>query len=559
MSAVPASSAPPSYAAAAAAGPSNNPTLDEDMLEDEESDSEEDTPGPATTARPEVVAENRRLREQVEQQARQISSVMELVTQLAAQVTRTPAEATTPKPKISTPEKYEGGRNELRAFLTNIDLYCGFNGVPNEQEKILMASMHMKGRAAAWMQPYVEDYVEHQVTRGSKEETRKLFNSWPSFKEEMGRIFGEVDAENQAEKSITRLKQTKSVSSYTSEFKQLQAKIDWDDAALRTTFENGLKEQIKDSLVYHEKPATLHELVELATRIDNRLWERSQQKQKSSVGVPNTSRNRERTKQVKIDRDGDIVMTDKIQPKSNQKRYNNNNGLSKEERQKRYDKNACLRCGEEGHFRRDCPKKEVRQGAVKIAMLRAGTPYPPTPEESSDELYEEARLQETFEPVPKVKEAQITTNNTRPISWIIDSAEVTRRLDAKACWVCGNTAHMAEDCERQQDIGITGEDAEDIAYRAIAEQPYFEDPYVPDTKGRFIQSLKRKWSDRRTKKAEETRKAFEQLDKERAVLASPEHATLNWTFCTKDNCLVHLGDKQGAGWFPSKRQKRSKN
>jgi hypothetical protein len=56
---------------------------------------------------------------------------MELVTQLAAQVTRTLAEAPALKPKIALPEKYEGGRNELQAFLTNIDLYCGFNNVLN--------------------------------------------------------------------------------------------------------------------------------------------------------------------------------------------------------------------------------------------------------------------------------------------------------------------------------------------------------------------------------------------------------------------------------------------
>ena len=135
--------------------------------------------------------------------------------------------------------------------------------------------MYMKGKAASWMQPYVEDYLENPLTHGSKPETRQMFSSWIEFKKEMGRIFGEVDAENQAERAITCLKQTKSVSAYTSEFKQRQAKISWDDAALRTVFENGLKEQIKDSLVYHEKPATLQGLIELATRIDNRLWERA--------------------------------------------------------------------------------------------------------------------------------------------------------------------------------------------------------------------------------------------------------------------------------------------
>ena len=89
-----------------------------------------------------------------------------------------------------------------------------------------MANTHIKGKAAMWMQLYVEDFLTSPTTHGTREETKALFKDWESFKEEIGRIFGEVDAKNQAEKAITRLKQTKSVSKYTAEFKQLQARID---------------------------------------------------------------------------------------------------------------------------------------------------------------------------------------------------------------------------------------------------------------------------------------------------------------------------------------------
>ncbi|EOA89666.1 uncharacterized protein SETTUDRAFT_25997 [Exserohilum turcica Et28A] len=71
-----------------------------------------------------------------------------------------------------------------------------------------------------------------------------------------------------------------------------------------------------------------------------------------------------------------------------------NDGLSAEERKKRYNSKACLHYGEVGHFRRDCPKNEVKQGAVKIGMLRIATPYPTKePDETlSDlDLYDEAR------------------------------------------------------------------------------------------------------------------------------------------------------------------------
>ena len=64
---------------------------------------------------------------------------------------------------MALPKKYEGGRYELRPFLTNMDLYCEFNKVLTDQGKILMASTYMKGRAANWIQPYVEDYVSNSA------------------------------------------------------------------------------------------------------------------------------------------------------------------------------------------------------------------------------------------------------------------------------------------------------------------------------------------------------------------------------------------------------------
>ncbi|EMD62880.1 hypothetical protein COCSADRAFT_92397, partial [Bipolaris sorokiniana ND90Pr] len=74
--------------------------------------------------------------------------------------------------KIATLEKYNRSRTKLRTFLTNINLYCEFN-----EEKILIASTHIKGRALSWMQPYVEDYLLNIENRGTKNETRALFTS----------------------------------------------------------------------------------------------------------------------------------------------------------------------------------------------------------------------------------------------------------------------------------------------------------------------------------------------------------------------------------------------
>ncbi|KAH7559971.1 reverse transcriptase [Bipolaris maydis] len=339
-----------------------------------------------------------------------------------------------PETQDGNPDKYDGNREGLRTFLTNIELYCGYHEVPNDAEKILMANSHLKGKAASWMQPYVEDFLLDINNKGTKDETRTLFSSWANFKEEMGRIFGEVDAESQAEKAISRLRQTKAVSAYTAEFKQLQARINWDDSALRTVYEAGLKENIKDELVHYDKPRDLYSLIELATRIDTRLWERKEAQKGYKPGPPFANTRRYRSNK---DHDGDTYMTGKVQDKSkdkNKTRGKFNDGLSKEERQKRYDSKACLRCGEVGHFRRDCPKNEVKQGAVKIGMLRMATPYPTEEldETLSDlDLYDEARqaTDEAFELVQKAIGLQdFKWDEPLPTDWQVEGAEVLRRL-----------------------------------------------------------------------------------------------------------------------------------
>ena len=133
----------------------------------------------------------------------------------------TPNEKSIKKPKMATPDKYDSNQEGLQTFLTTIELYCGYNEVLNNKEKILMANTHLKGKAVSQMQPYVEDFLKDINNKGIKDETRTLFSSQANFKEEMGRIFGEVDAESQAEKAISRLKQTKAVLAYIAEFKQL--------------------------------------------------------------------------------------------------------------------------------------------------------------------------------------------------------------------------------------------------------------------------------------------------------------------------------------------------
>jgi hypothetical protein len=71
------------------------------------------------------------------------------------------AGATGAQARLTSPEKYGGDKANLRSFLTNMEVYCSFyaGSFSNNQAKILAVNMHLKDKAAEWLQPYVADYL----------------------------------------------------------------------------------------------------------------------------------------------------------------------------------------------------------------------------------------------------------------------------------------------------------------------------------------------------------------------------------------------------------------
>ncbi len=69
-----------------------------------------------------------------------------------------------------------------------------------------------------------------------------------------------------------------SVSQYALDFRILASECGWDRAALQGLFLKGLSEEIKDELAARDETMSLEELIQLATRLDNRLRERRREK-----------------------------------------------------------------------------------------------------------------------------------------------------------------------------------------------------------------------------------------------------------------------------------------
>jgi hypothetical protein len=456
-------------------------------------------------------------------QANQIQQLEAQISELMAAVTARPGPGG-PTAKLSVPEKYEGGREGLKTFLTNMDLYCRFNAASfaTEQDKILAAGMHMKGKAAAWLQPLTEDYLQNVDSISEcKVDTKRVFKDWQSFKNAITLMFGEVDEEQQAERAISMIKQKGSANRYTTEFKQLQSKIDWDDAPLKTAYYNGLKENIKDEIAHNDRPDTLKDMIELAVRIDNRLYERALEKKSHHRPIiANTGRGR-RVHTVRRDRDGDVIMdVDKVQEykkgprKDARKPYKTQrDGISEKERQKRFDDKACLKCGQQGHFRRDCPRNQDKVNAIKIAMVH-GWATMETPEWDKETRNETLQVPAPGLPGFQKPDSDISDYELDEPEEIPDLI-VSGRLANGNCWLCGIDTHLGAQCPKQEkrNLQVTGPRGWEITGQAIQEQG------PPDARARF---------------AEE----------------EDSHLEGSWHQCARDDCEPHSDRRQEVRWQP---------
>ena len=101
-----------------------------------------------------------------------------------------------------------------------------------------------------------------------------LSSSLPEFLEEFRRVFDHPSQGSDAAGRLHSLRQgARSVADYTLEFRNLAADSGWDDTALRSAYQRGLSEKIKDLLV-RDTPTSLNELSALVHRLDDRLRER---------------------------------------------------------------------------------------------------------------------------------------------------------------------------------------------------------------------------------------------------------------------------------------------
>lgn len=257
--------------------------------------------------------------------------------------------------KVNKPEPFKGERGAAaKTFIQTVELYFSLRPTdfPDDRHKIKWTLLLLQDKAGRWAQP-----INHEILNpvpGANPSARTTV--WNDFREAFKLAFFDPDEKRSASNKINTLHQTRSVAEYAAEFRELVSILGWtEDGQLQTVFYRGLKDHVKDDLVNREEPDDLDELVEVCVKIDNRHWQRAQEK-KQDHPTPKPKPTNPFTPKPTNPFAPKPVVNVPFVPAINTTRDPNAMDLSAargkltpQERQRRMTNNLCLYCGQAGH------------------------------------------------------------------------------------------------------------------------------------------------------------------------------------------------------------------
>ncbi|TIC95016.1 Retrotransposon-derived protein PEG10 [Colletotrichum higginsianum] len=386
-----ASKATPATPAPASKGKAPMPpkTLDEEMKDAESSDSDDDATELAKQLKKthrdmarmqdafnSNAAEVTRLQQMIQQnpERAQLMALQQEVNTLraAANIITTPHHDGREKLRLNSPQAFDGTPGQLKGFLTQVRAYQRFHGMSfkDEAEKVIHAASFLKGRALAWFEPHLTDFMTNEWD-GLKSETQLIFQGYHGFEKALLSLFQEPDEQRQYERDLANLKQKGAATHYAAEFRRICARLDYTDATKIFLFYEGLKEDVKDELSKQDRPDDFLQYAELAVKIDNRLFER--RKEKSEKRAPANSGRKyqwqpqRQSQQNYPQRNGQTERPRGNNWQNNQNRnstaYGHHSGpmdLSIAQRDNKTRDFKCYNCDKPGHMARECrqPKKQ---------------------------------------------------------------------------------------------------------------------------------------------------------------------------------------------------------
>jgi hypothetical protein len=253
--------------------------------------------------------------------------------------------------KAEQPAKFNGDTAKLRAFLDDLRTYFEYYfpqtfSEDKVEKRIRYGGTRMEGAAADWFNAILKDKKkndpEHQTQL-----TKDVFESYENFEEQLEKSFGITNEAQEAEKKLRDLKQKGPCYKHTSTFIQLLTKVNWTEDSKKEMYYYSLKPEVKDEIYKMDRQTvSFTDLTQEAIKIDNRQWERKQERKTEKTGNP--IRHQPQANQGKK-RDDYVAKDNGTRP----------GRMDIDAINHRKFKGTCNSCGKPGHKEADCRSKQT--------------------------------------------------------------------------------------------------------------------------------------------------------------------------------------------------------
>ena len=290
--------------------------------------------------------------------------------------------------EVNSPDEFDGSDpSKVSDFFNQCELVfrSRVEDFRSDEERVNYAAMYLRGSAQRWFMPYLTAEPPIPSPGGSIPST--ILDSWSLFKSELSSTLGQDDLSRAASFTLSPLTMADHhhVLKYSIEFRELASHIPGlSDTSLFSDYYRGLAPRIKDDLTKFAWPDTFDQLVSITRTIDQRYWERKEEKAResrrfapSSVSFGSSSSSSPAPSGTSKPSSIHLDTCDKrsASPAVSLGGIIGPDGkLTASEKQRRRDLGLCLFCGSSEHLRDACPTAPARSASGTSARASATEP-----------------------------------------------------------------------------------------------------------------------------------------------------------------------------------------